>query len=495
MIKLISSSIRINRTAELAFRTGNYVGGVFTSKRQLCSSFLSNKDFLEPLNTTVVTFGGSKTQPNPLTSTVITQGQSQGNSSSNIPSCVTIKLGLNLTKYGINLTKYAYEGKLETVIGRDEEIKRTIQILSRRRKNNPCLIGDPGVGKTAIAEGLAQLIVDGNVPESMKNKVVISLDIAAMLAGTKFRGEFEDRLKNVLKEIELVGDRVILFIDEIHIIVGAGGSDGAIDASNILKPSLARGQLRCLGATTTDEYSRYIQKDAALARRFQSVYVPEPSIQDTIKILNGLKNKYEIYHRVQISESAIQAACSLSNRYLSNAKFPDKAIDLIDEASSQLRLSIESKPLSILSIDKQLFELEKSLRANHDNNHDKKKQQIIIQTISKLCNEKNDVLDKWKESIKIMDEIFHMQETINSLNKTLSYARDVNNNNNNNNNNDGDSNVSKQIKEQESLVVSHYKSIRELNPLFDNELQHNHIAQVISQHTGIPIASIASNYN
>ncbi len=263
-----------------------------------------------------------------------------------------------LKKYSRDLNELARKGKLDPVIGRDEEIRRVLQILSRRTKNNPVLIGEPGVGKTAIAEGIAQRIVAGDVPENLKSKRIAALDVASLVAGTKFRGDFEERLKAVVNEVQESDGEVVLFIDEIHLLVGAGSSEGSMDAANILKPALARGELRCIGATTMDEYRKYIEKDAALERRFQTVLVQEPSVEDTISILRGLKEKYEIHHGVRITDAAIVAAAELSNRYISDRFLPDKAIDLIDEASSKLRLEIDSVPEELDKINREIRRLE-----------------------------------------------------------------------------------------------------------------------------------------
>lgn len=264
----------------------------------------------------------------------------------------------SLKKYSRNLNDLARRGKLDPVIGRDEEIRRILQILSRRTKNNPVLIGDPGVGKTAVAEGIAQRIVAGDVPENLRSKQIAALDIAQLVAGAKFRGEFEDRLKAVIKEVQDSNGEIILFIDEMHLLVGAGSAEGAVDAANILKPALARGELRCIGATTLDEYRKHIEKDAALERRFQTVMVDQPSVEDTISILRGLKEKYEIHHGVRIMDSAIIAAAELSDRYISERFLPDKAIDLMDEASARLRLEMDSNPEELDRINREIRRLE-----------------------------------------------------------------------------------------------------------------------------------------
>ncbi|HWC85799.1 MAG TPA: Clp protease N-terminal domain-containing protein, partial [Solirubrobacteraceae bacterium] len=271
-----------------------------------------------------------------------------------------------LERFGRDLTEAAAQGKLDPVIGRDDEIRRVIQVLSRRTKNNPVLIGEPGVGKTAIAEGLAQRVVDGDVPSGLQDRRVIALDIGALIAGSKYRGEFEDRLKAVLKEIAEAKGAVILFIDELHTIVGAGAAEGAVDAANLLKPMLARGELRAIGATTLDEYRKHIEKDAALERRFQPVFVGEPSVEDTIAILRGLKERYQVHHEVRIQDSALVAAATLSHRYIADRFLPDKAIDLVDEAAARIKTEIDSKPTEIDEVDRHIMQLEIELKSLGD---------------------------------------------------------------------------------------------------------------------------------
>jgi ATP-dependent Clp protease ATP-binding subunit ClpB len=319
-----------------------------------------------------------------------------------------------LEKYGRDLTALAEAGKLDPVIGRDEEIRRTIQVLSRRTKNNPVLIGEPGTGKTAIAEGLARRIASGDVPTAIKDRRLISLDLGALVAGAKYRGEFEDRLKAVLKEIEAKNGSVILFIDELHTIVGAGAAEGAVDAANMLKPALARGELKCIGATTLDEYRKYIEKDKALERRFQPVFIGEPSIEDTIAILRGLKEKYEVFHGVRIKDSALISAALLSDRYISDRFLPDKAIDLIDEATSKLRIEIDSLPTEIDELDRKIMQLEIERQALIKEKDVASKERLKkLEEELKLLKGKSSVMRvRWKKEKEVIDRIRKIKEDI-----------------------------------------------------------------------------------
>jgi len=322
-----------------------------------------------------------------------------------------------LENFTIDLTKKALENKLDPVIGRDEEIRRIIQVLSRRTKNNPVLIGEPGVGKTAIVEGVAQRIVNNDVPSSLKDKKILSLDIAALIAGTKYRGEFEERMKSLLKAIIKEEGKIILFIDEIHLLVGAGQAEGAVDAANMLKPALARGELHCIGATTLDEYRKYIEKDAALERRFQPILVSEPSVEDTVAILRGIKEKYELHHGVKITDKAIISAAYLSDRYIQDRFLPDKAIDLIDEAASRLRVQLESVPESIDKLQRDLIKLEIEKRAlsNEKDENSIKRLQKVESLIEKLKGDIKNIKDRWEIEKNGLKEINKLRETIDSL--------------------------------------------------------------------------------
>ena len=388
-----------------------------------------------------------------------------------------------LNKYAKNLNQLAQAGKLDPVIGRDEEIRRVLQILSRRTKNNPILIGEPGVGKTAIAEGLAHRIVSGDVPENLKSKTIYSLDMGALIAGAKYKGEFEERLKSVIREINEADGEIILFIDEIHTLVGAGGGEGAMDAANILKPALARGELRAIGATTLAEYQKYFEKDKALERRFQSVLIDEPDVNDTISILRGLKERYEVHHKVRIKDEAIIAAAELSNRYISDRFLPDKAIDLIDEAAAKLRLEIDSVPEELDEIERRIRQLEIEREAiKRENDSDKLAQ--LGKEIADLSEQRNQMKARWQSEKSIVENIQAEVKNIESFKFEAEQAERA-----------GDyGKVAElrygRIKEAEKHVADLKQQLKEMqadNAMINEEVDSEQIAEVVSKWTGIPV--------
>ena len=394
-----------------------------------------------------------------------------------------------LEKYAQDLTDRARKGKLDPVIGRDDEIRRTIQILSRRTKNNPVLIGEPGVGKTAIVEGLAQRIVSGDVPETLKNKRLVSLDLGAMLAGAKYRGEFEDRLKAVLKEIEKAEGQIILFIDELHTLVGAGASEGAIDASNMLKPALARGTLRAVGATTLAEYQKYIEKDKALERRFQQVYIGEPSVEDTIAILRGLKERYEVHHGVRIKDASIVAAATLSNRYITDRFLPDKAIDLIDEAASRIRIEIDSLPQEIDELEREILQLEIERQALSRETDKKSKERLneIEKKIADLKERSSAMKAKWQSEKEEIEKMRTAKEQLEQARLELERARQQ-----------GDLAKAAEIQygtipELEKMLASEQERLETLQKdgvFLKEEVDEEDVAQVVAKWTGVPVSKM-----
>jgi ATP-dependent Clp protease ATP-binding subunit ClpB len=383
-----------------------------------------------------------------------------------------------LKKYARDITALAREGKLDPVIGRDEEIRRTIQVLARRTKNNPVLIGEPGVGKTAIVEGLAIRMVNGDVPEALKNKRLLSLDLGAMVAGAKYRGEFEERLKAVLKEIESAQGEIVLFIDEMHTLVGAGRADGAMDASNLIKPELARGTLHCIGATTLDEYRKHVEKDAALARRFQPVFVGEPSVEDTISILRGIKEKYETHHGVRITDGALVAAATLSNRYIADRFLPDKAIDLIDEAASRLRMQVDSKPEELDELDRRVIQLKierEALRKESDA-ASRERLQKLEKELAELEDESNAMTAAWQSEKEQVQETQKLKERLDQVRSELAIAI-------------RDANYQKAGELQNGVIPELEQKLKASSDgkLVNEAVTEEGIAHVVSRWTGIPV--------
>ncbi len=389
-----------------------------------------------------------------------------------------------LKKYARDLTEAAEQGKIDPIIGRDEEIRRAMQVLSRRTKNNPVLIGEPGVGKTAIAEGLALRIVNGDVPESLRNKKLMALDMGALIAGAKYRGEFEERLKGVLNEVTAASGDIILFIDEMHTLVGAGKSDGAMDAANLIKPALARGELHCVGATTLDEYRKYVEKDAALARRFQPVMVSEPTVEDTISILRGIKEKYELHHGVRISDSALVAAATLSHRYITDRFLPDKAIDLVDEAASRLRMEVDSKPEELDQLDRQILQLQIEAEAlkKEDDNASKDRLEKLEKELANLLEQSSEMTAKWQSERDKLEVARDLKEQLDRARAELDQVK-------------RDGNLGRAGELSYGIIPGLEKKLaeaeaREGDLLVSESVRPEQIAEVVERWTGIPVAKM-----
>src|SRR4051794_11317048 len=394
-----------------------------------------------------------------------------------------------LNKYAKNLNEFARQGKLDPVIGRDEEIRRTLHILSRRSKNNPILVGEPGVGKTAIAEGLAIRIVNGDVPENLKTKIIYALDMGQLIAGAKYKGEFEERLKGVVKEVSTSEGEIILFIDEIHTLVGAGGGEGAMDAANILKPALARGELRAIGATTLNEYQKYFEKDKALERRFQKVMIDEPSVEDAISILRGLKDRYETHHHVRIKDEAIIAAVELSVRYVTDRFLPDKAIDLIDESAAKLRLEMNSMPEELDKLERQIRQLEIEREAIKRENDDDKLKELALD-ISTLSLERDTLKAKWQQEKELVEKIQNAKAEIENLKHQAEQAE----------RNGEYGRVAEirygKVQEQERIIAEYSQKLDEISEnkrLLKEEVDAEDIAENVAKSTGIPVTKMVQS--